>query len=117
MLKDTRLAADFPLALLAERTDGLSGSDLKELCRNAAMVPMRELMRQAEHPDEMKRIAEEVRLDVLGSHLRVSDIYDRSQNVQLRPLTLHDFFTTDNTSALPPPDFQAVFSRLTANIP
>lgn len=45
MLKDTVLAPDFSIELLALRTQGLSGSDLKEICRNAAMVPMREFMR------------------------------------------------------------------------
>lgn len=64
LLADTKLQTNFPLVTLAERTDGLSGSDLKELCRNAAMIPMRELMRRAGQ-DELKRIAEEVRLEVL----------------------------------------------------
>lgn len=45
MLKDTKLSPDFSLENLAEQADGLSGSDLRELCRNAAMVPVREFMR------------------------------------------------------------------------
>lgn len=45
MLKDTKLSPDFSFEDLAEQADGLSGSDLKELCRNAAMVPVREFMR------------------------------------------------------------------------
>ena len=44
MLKNTKLAPTFSIGLLAEATDGLSGSDLRELCRNAAMVPVREFM-------------------------------------------------------------------------
>lgn len=47
MLKDTPLAPDFPLQMLAQITEGLSGSDLKELCRNAAMMPVREFVRNA----------------------------------------------------------------------
>jgi SpoVK/Ycf46/Vps4 family AAA+-type ATPase len=46
MLKDTNLAPDFPFDDLVEISGTLSGSDLKELCRNAAMVPVREFMRK-----------------------------------------------------------------------
>lgn len=45
MLKGTALEADFPLGRLATETEGLSGSDLKEICRNAAMAPVREYMK------------------------------------------------------------------------
>lgn len=47
MLKDTKLSPDFSITVLAEQTEGLSGSDLRELCRNAAMVPVREFMRSS----------------------------------------------------------------------
>lgn len=46
MLSHTNLAPDFTIERLALRTDGLSGSDLRETCRNAAMVPVTELMRE-----------------------------------------------------------------------
>ena len=52
MLKDTKLAPDFSFETLAEQADGLSGSDLKELCRNAAMVPVREFMRSTSDDHE-----------------------------------------------------------------
>ncbi len=45
MLKDIKLDPSFDLEQLVRRTDGLSGSDLKESCRNAAMVPVRDYMR------------------------------------------------------------------------
>jgi ATPase family AAA domain-containing protein 1 len=47
MLRDVPLASNFPIRLLAEYSKGKSGSDLKELCRNAAMLPVRELVRKA----------------------------------------------------------------------
>jgi len=34
------------MTTLARRADGLSGSDLRETCRNAAMAPVREVMRE-----------------------------------------------------------------------
>ena len=52
MLKDTKLSHDFSFETLAEQADGLSGSDLKELCRNAAMVPAREFMRNTSNDHE-----------------------------------------------------------------
>ncbi|THH27603.1 hypothetical protein EUX98_g6589 [Antrodiella citrinella] len=88
MLKDTKMAPDFSMDVLAQRTHGLSGSDLKEICRNAAMIPMREFMRNA------------------GSNL---DVLARAQEdgFELRPLALGDFFQSDAASSLlpPPPDY------------
>jgi SpoVK/Ycf46/Vps4 family AAA+-type ATPase len=47
MLKDTPLEPGFDLRTLAQRTKCFSGSDLKELCRNAAMMPVRDYVREA----------------------------------------------------------------------
>lgn len=46
ILRDTTLAQNFDVNQLVDITNGLTGSDLHELCRNAAMIPMRELMRK-----------------------------------------------------------------------
>ncbi len=46
MLAHTTLDPGFSISSLAARTDGLSGSDLRETCRNAAMSPVREVMRE-----------------------------------------------------------------------
>lgn len=45
MLKDIPLDQGFSIDQVVKRTDGLSGSDLKEACRNAAMIPVREYIR------------------------------------------------------------------------
>ncbi|OSC98011.1 ATPase [Trametes coccinea BRFM310] len=82
MLKDISLAPGFSIRALAEQAEGLSGSDLKELCRNAAMRPMREFMRDAGGDPE--KLAQTVNVDL-----------------KLRPLTIDDFFDSDGTSALP----------------
>ncbi|KIP02717.1 hypothetical protein PHLGIDRAFT_95701 [Phlebiopsis gigantea 11061_1 CR5-6] len=95
VLKGTQLDPDFPLVALAEHADGYSGSDLKELCRNAAMVPMREVMRSAgSDQTELARIHKE--------------------GFQLRPLVFSDFFQADGTSALPPKEMtlEAVLDKL-----
>ena len=70
-LKDTPLAEGFSIRTLAEQAEGLSGSDLKELCRNAAMRPMREFMREVDGDHEkLSQSQKEVRvLFVLGHHI------------------------------------------------
>ena len=47
VLKDTKIDKDdFDLEFLVQTTAGLSGSDIKETCRDAAMVPVREFIRR-----------------------------------------------------------------------
>lgn len=48
MLSKTSLSPALDIDLLAARTEGFSGSDLQELCRNAAMIPVKEFMRSGE---------------------------------------------------------------------
>jgi SpoVK/Ycf46/Vps4 family AAA+-type ATPase len=57
MLYKTPLSPSADIGLLAARTEGFSGSDLQELCRNAAMVPLKEFMRS---PEGMKGNLDEV---------------------------------------------------------
>ena len=46
ILKDTKIDKDhFDLEYLVRVTDGMSGSDIKETCRDAAMMPVREFIR------------------------------------------------------------------------
>ncbi|KAF9450539.1 ATPase [Macrolepiota fuliginosa MF-IS2] len=84
MLKDTQLAQGFSMTTLADLTESHSGSDLRELCRNAAMVPVREFMRGAEGNEELLAKGQ-------------------LEGFNLRPLALEDFFAHDGTSPLPPP--------------
>ncbi|SPC65607.1 probable MSP1 - intra-mitochondrial sorting protein [Ustilago sp. UG-2017b] len=58
MLSATPLDSNFSISDLVKRTEGYSGSDLKELCRNAAMRPVREFLRQGkESVAERRRLA------------------------------------------------------------
>ncbi|CAK5261955.1 unnamed protein product [Mycena citricolor] len=90
ILQDTRLAPDFPMRQLAETSSGLSGSDLREMCRNAAMVPVREFVKKTNGDKQVLELGQ-----LEGFHLR--------------PLTLEDFFSqNDATTHLPAKDPAAV---------
>ncbi|WOO77565.1 Protein MSP1 [Vanrija pseudolonga] len=78
MLSHTKTAPGFTIEALARKTDGLSGSDLKETCRNAAMVPVREFMRE-------KGKAGKDGLEAA-----------RKEGFKVRPLTLEDFALHDS---------------------
>ncbi|THH09838.1 hypothetical protein EW145_g1742 [Phellinidium pouzarii] len=84
MLQDTALGANFSMDLLAERTQGLSGSDLKELCRNAAMIPVREFLKEA------------------GGNREVLE-RSREEDFKYRPLELADFSGQDDGISTPIP--------------
>ena len=45
ILAGERLADDVDLGRVADRTEGFSGSDLRQVCTAAAMIPLRELLR------------------------------------------------------------------------
>ncbi|KAJ3100234.1 hypothetical protein HDU97_002418 [Phlyctochytrium planicorne] len=72
LLCQVELERGFDFPQLVRRTEGLSGSDLKELCRNAAMIPVREAIRAT------------------GGEVRNVD----SSKLKVRPLRLSDFFET-----------------------
>ncbi|KAK1925775.1 ATPase [Papiliotrema laurentii] len=78
MLAHTKLDPDFSIPTLARRADGLSGSDLRETCRNAAMAPVRELMR--EKGKSGKEGLEEA----------------RKEGFKVRPLRMSDFVLHDS---------------------
>ncbi|WVO18156.1 hypothetical protein L204_105859 [Cryptococcus depauperatus] len=78
MLSHTQLAPGFSIEQLAIRTDGLSGSDLRETCRNAAMVPVRELMREK------------------GNNGIAGLAEAQKEGFKVRPLNLNDFIAHDS---------------------
>ena len=72
VLKDTKVDKEhFDLEYIVRIMNGMSGSDIKEACRDAAMVPVREFMRQ-------KRAAG-ARMDTIASQdirgLRTEDFF------------------------------------------
>ncbi|SDA01400.1 BZ3500_MvSof-1268-A1-R1_Chr10-1g02628 [Microbotryum saponariae] len=77
MLRDIKLDPSFSMDSLVRRTDGLSGSDLKEACRNAAMVPVRDHMRSHS----------------VGGQVDLEKI--KQGNFKIRPLLNGDFLQPD----------------------
>jgi SpoVK/Ycf46/Vps4 family AAA+-type ATPase len=106
MLASTPLAPPpaFSFEDLARRTDGLSGSDLKETCRNAAMRPVRELMRAKGAEGGlagMEQARREVGVVAIFFFCRDFGTLKRPetsalQGFKLRPLELSDFIITDS---------------------
>jgi ATPase family AAA domain-containing protein 1 len=70
LLKKASLAPNFSMDRLVEVTEGCSGSDIKEMCRNAAMIPLREFLKS--HGQDLEQRT-----------LRAGP--------ELRPLTTNDF--------------------------
>jgi len=88
ILKDTKLSSDFSVDRLAAATEGCSGSDLKELCRNAAMVPVREYMRcSSGDQDALQRGQLEVCIQVIPS----SDPTDPFLGISLASFVIDGF--------------------------
>ena len=57
-LRDVELAADVSFANLAAITDGFSGADITNICRDAAMMAMRRAIAGLS-PDEIKNLKKE----------------------------------------------------------
>ena len=90
LLRDTRIdRSSFDLEFIVRATKGLSGSDLKEVCRDAAMVPVREHIRQRQ---------------ASGQSLGPVKAYET------RGLRTEDFFATLGGTDLLPKNAKRVFS-------
>jgi SpoVK/Ycf46/Vps4 family AAA+-type ATPase len=85
ILKDTKVDRDnFNLHYLVNTMAGMSGSDIKEACRDAAMVPVRELIRQKK--------ANGMQMDAVNPQevrgLRTEDFFSRAGGVKvIRPIS------------------------------
>jgi len=89
ILKDTKVDREhFDLEYLVNATTGMSGSDIKEACRDAAMVPIRELIRQKKAAG-IHMTSVDPR-EVRG--LRTSDFFIRAGGVKAVPTSIssHD---------------------------
>lgn len=81
ILKDTRIdKANFDLEYLVRITAGMSGSDIKEACRDAAMGPVREFIRQKRASGEQMAAVDPG--EVRG--LRTSDFFGSAGGVKVQ---------------------------------
>ena len=83
ILKDTRVdKTQFDLEYVVRVMEGMSGSDIKEACRDAAMVPVREFIRQKK--------ASGARMDAMDPDdvrgLRTGDFFGTAGGVQVHTM-------------------------------
>jgi len=103
-LRDQNLADDVDIAELAVKSEGYSGSDLKELCKLAAMAPVRELLRK--HWQEVKTSTSDKATDknahrVEGKPRSVSmkDFFDAMEQVKATGKTSSDYRLAESLAA------------------
>lgn len=107
LLKDARLDKSFKMSEVVRRSQGMSGSDLKEACRNAAMIPVREYLRSKEGRESMSKAKSgsntpqpQVNGGADGSIPGLVPATS-SLKLQTRPLRTEDFFRNDAEMHIP----------------
>lgn len=100
MLTDVRLDKSFNLDKVIARTDGYSGSDLKEACRGAAMQPVREFMRSAEGREKISsaRSIKASGTSEDGGSLPATPTTPTAPGIVTRPIRNEDFFVVEGIS-------------------
>jgi ATPase family AAA domain-containing protein 1 len=87
VLKDTKVDQEnFDMEYLVKVMAGMSGSDIKEACRDAAMVPVREMIRRKR--DRGERMEADDGLDVRG--IRTEDFFIRAGGIQAIQKSIKD---------------------------
>ena len=95
MLTDVKLDKSFNLDKVIARTEGYSGSDLKEACRGAAMQPVREFMRSAEGRKKITTAARAVKEGESGQATPTEAGAAEVPGIVTRPIRNDDFFVVD----------------------
>ncbi len=91
VLKDTKINQEkFEMEYLVKVMAGMSGSDIKEACRDAAMVPVREMIRSKRDKGELMEA--DHGLDVRG--IRTEDFFKRAGGIQTIKKSIKDHNNT-----------------------
>eukprot|EP00736_Rhodelphis_marinus_P009216 Rmarinus@m.26477 len=104
ILSKHNVEEEFRYESVADATDGFSGSDLKDLCQTAAMIPVREVMDREEHSSRTSHGTPQPRSRRDGSGTRGghngSEAGDGvSNNANVRPLRTGDFHSVIGSHA------------------
>lgn len=85
ILKDAKVdKQEFDLELIVERTRGYSGSDLRELCREAALLPVREYIKE-NYNYKSGKLSRDENDDLPVRALKTSDFYKLYPHQPLGP--------------------------------